>query len=121
MTDRGFVSIEFVLASAMCLFLFVILANLLVVQYGLAAVEASLNQAVRAGTVSGSIQACERKASEVMDGLLGGSMGRQVLVRCASSGETMSATAAVVFDSWTPLQPPFHFEVVARGFIEHSR
>ena len=41
MTDSGFATIEFVVTSALAVLLFVLLANLLVVQYGLAAVNAA--------------------------------------------------------------------------------
>ena len=117
-TDRGLASIEFVLASALGLLLFVLLANVMVVQYGKGAVTSALNQAVREGSISGSTASCEARAKEVLGELLGGWMGQGVVVRCSLSAESLVVRADADFKSWIPLQPNFRFVAAARGTIE---
>ena len=118
MTDSGLVTIEFGVTSALAVLLFVLLANLLVVQYGLAAVNAALNQAVREGSVTGSTDACEAKANEVMGEVLGGWMGSGVMVRCWAAQGSVVARATGSFESLTAIQPDFRVDEVARGFVE---
>lgn len=116
--DRGVSSVQFILASALGLFLFVALANLVVVQYGRGALQSALEQGVRAGTVQGESAACEEKAEEVVGQLLGGRMSDGLAVSCRVVGTTIVASGLAVFPSWTPLASDFHVELTSEAVIE---
>jgi hypothetical protein len=115
--DRGVSSVQFVLASALALFLFLALANLVVVQYGRGAIKSALEQGVRAGSVGG-VSVCEDTAITVVDDLLGGRMSDDLSLACAVEGQAMVATASVTFESWTPLTPDFAFSLTSRAVAE---
>jgi len=110
-------SVQFVLASALALFLFVALANLVVVQYGRGAVRSALEQGARAGTVGG-MERCEETAIQVVEDLLGGRMSDGLIVGCSLSGAGVVAEAEVTFRSWTPLTPDFSVVMSSRAVIE---
>lgn len=115
--DRGVSSVQFVLASGLALLLFLVLANLVVVQYGRGAVRSALEQGARAGTAAGS-SACEEIAAQVVADLLGGRMSDGLVLRCSQVGATVEASASVAFESWTPLTPDFAFSLTARAVAE---
>ncbi|MFP3882732.1 MAG: hypothetical protein ACLFRT_03915 [Actinomycetota bacterium] len=115
--DRGVTSVQFLLASGLALILFLVLANLVVVQYGRGAVRSALEQGARAGTTAGPA-VCEQTAGRVIEDLLGGRMSDGLVVGCDLSGESVVATATGAFESWTPLTPDFGFELTSRGVTE---
>lgn len=115
--EYGVSSVQFVLASALALILFLALANLVVVQYGKGAIRSALEQGARAGTTSG-VAACEERAHQVVDDLLGGRMSDEVVLSCSSSEGSVAAAASVVFESWTPLTPDFSFSLSSTAVIE---
>ena len=114
--EDGVSSVQFLAASAMVLLFFVLVANLIVVQYGRGAVRAALEQGARIGTVRGPAS-CLDATSAVLADLLGGEMGRHVAVECVTEGLDVVATATGTFRSWTPMSPDFivDIEVRARG------
>lgn len=97
--------------------LFLVLANLVVVQYGRGAVRSALEQGARAGTVGG-VSACEETASGVIDDLLGGRMSDGLVLGCSQSGSEIVATASARFRSWTPLTPDFELSLSSRAVSE---
>lgn len=115
LSDRGVSSVQFLLASGLGLVLFLVLANLIVVQYGRGAIRSALDQGVREGAVTSSAARCEARANDVLDQLLGGSMGHGVVVDCELGPSHARATGSAVFPSWTPLSPDFtvHLSAVA--------
>ena len=115
--DGGLGSVQFALASALALFLFLALANLVVVQYGRGAVRSALEQGVRAGTVSGVVE-CEETAHRVISDLLGGRMSDGLVLSCHVSGGAIGATASVTFDSWTPFAPDFNVSMSSTAVVE---
>lgn len=115
--DRGVSSVQFVLASALVLFLFVALANLVVVQYGRGAIRSALEQGARAGSIGG-IAVCEETAHSVVDDLLGGRMSKDLTLSCSTEGAVVAASASVTFESWTPLTPDFSFSLTGRSVDE---
>jgi hypothetical protein len=116
--DRGVSSVQFVLASALGLFLFVALANLVVVQYGRGAVQSALEQGARAGSVRGEPSACEETAEDVLSQLLGGRMSDDLAISCRLVGISMVASGVAVFPSWTPLASDFQVELTSEAVIE---
>jgi hypothetical protein len=115
--DRGVSSIQFVLAAALALVLFLALANLVVVQYGRGAVRSALEQGARAGSFSG-VSGCEATAVQVIADLLGGRMSDGLVLRCVLDEGEVVATASVTFDSWTPLTPDFEFQLSSAAVVE---
>jgi hypothetical protein len=115
--DRGVSSIQFVLAAALALVLFLALANLVVVQYGKGAVRSALEQGARAGSTSG-VAACEATADQVIADLLGGRMSDALVLSCGFADGSVVASASVTFESWTPLTPDFAFYLSASAVVE---
>lgn len=116
--DRGVSSVQFLLASVLALALFMVFANIVVVQYGRGAVRSALEQGARAGSLTGEPIACVDKAEEVLGQLLGGRMSDGLVVRCVPSGNVMAASASTVFESWTPLTPDFVIEISSEALME---
>jgi len=115
--DRGVSSVQFVLASALALVLFLALANLVVVQYGKGAIRSALEQGARAGSTAGP-SVCEDTAGRVVEDLLGGRMSDGLVLNCSISSGSMVASASAVFESWTPLTPDFAFSLSSSAVIE---
>lgn len=115
--DPGVSSVQFVLAAALALILFLALANVVVFQYGRGAVRAALEQGARAGS-TGGVAACEATADQVVDDLLGGRMSDGMVLGCSVSGGLMVASASVTFESWTPLMPDYTFSLTSQAVIE---
>ena len=115
--EDGVSSVQFLAASALVLLFFVLVANLVVVQYGRGAVRSALEQGARIGTVRGPAS-CVDATSGVLADLLGGEMGRDLTVDCARDGRDVVATASGSFRSWTPFSPDFTVEIEVRARAE---
>lgn len=111
--DSGVTSVQFLLASALALMLFLALANLVVVQYGRGAMRSALDQGARVGAISASAADCRQRVDEVLGQLLGGQMGQSVGVSCQVGPGIVSATGVADFVSWTPFTPGFHVEMTS--------
>ncbi len=118
LSEGGVSSIQFVLAAAMALILFLALANLVVVQYGRGAIRSALEQGARSASISGDAIECERKALDVIGQLLGGRMSERIELSCAVGPDQVVAVARAVFESWTVLTPDFEVALEARATLE---
>jgi hypothetical protein len=116
--DRGFTSLQFLIASSLALVVFVVLANIVVVQYSRGAMRSALDQGVRAGTIAGSVDACEDRIGQVLGELLGGSIGETTDFECDVVGTLMQATGELTVDSWTPFTGDFYVDLVAEASLE---
>ena len=116
--DRGVSSVQFVLASALGLFLFVAVCNLVVVQYGRGALQSALEQGVRAGSIGGDASACADRAEDVLNQLLGGRMSDDLVIGCRIAGSGIVASGAGTFPSWTPLASDFSVDLSSEAVIE---
>ncbi|MEA1903045.1 MAG: hypothetical protein U9N56_05900 [Actinomycetota bacterium] len=116
--DRGVTSVQFLLAAALGLLLFLMLANLVVVQYGRGAVRSALDQGARAGALSGASSECADKASAVLGQLLGGRMSDSVTLGCVVVDGSMQARATGIFEGWTFASPDFPFDLVTEATLE---
>ena len=115
--DLGVTSVQFLLASALGLLLFLAVANVVVVQYGRGALRSALEQGARAGTVGGSV-ACEEIAGHVIYQLLGGAMSEDLEIGCAVVGGAVRADGRGEFDSWTPLTGGFPVDISVTAVLE---
>lgn len=116
--DRGITSVQFLLASALSLILFLTFANLVAVQYGRGAIRSALDQGARAGAIVGSPAVCEATARGVLAQLLGGRMGDSVVVSCRPGNGIMTASAFALFESWTPLTADFEISMSGEAALE---
>lgn len=113
--ERGFATVQLVMASALALVLLTLLANVLVNLYARAAIRGALDEGARAGALAdaGPLE-CESRAGSAMRSLLGGPLGDGVHVTCEQAGEWMLATADVRLPSWTPwMQADWSFRLRA--------
>ena len=117
--ERGFTTIQYVIAVAWSLLLLVLVANFLVDLYARGAVRDALDDGVRAGApASAAVPACEERAREVLRGLVRGPLV-QARVRCATSGAFVTADATVSLRSWLPmLVPDWHLSLHAVALRE---
>lgn len=117
--EAGFTTLQFIATAALGLFLFVLLANMIVFQYGKGVVRGALAEGVRAAAPSGAGSAeCERAVENMLENLLGGSMGDGVHVECVDDGVEVVASADVTFGSWVVGVPDWSFHVSARSVKE---
>lgn len=116
--DRGFTSLQFLIASSLALIFFVALANVIVVQYSRAAMRSALDQGVRSGTIAGSAVACEDRIAQVLEDLLSGSIGESTDFECAVVGSLVRASGELTVDSWTPFTGAFEVRLVAEASLE---
>jgi hypothetical protein len=91
-------TIQFVTATALSLFVFVLLANLVVALYARGAVRAAIDEGARAGApVDSSVAECERRANDAL------------------------ARAEVVVAGWIPgVVPDWSFTLTAAAVKEHE-
>lgn len=111
---------QFVLASALGLLVFLMMANLVVVQYGRGAIRSAVEQGARAGAISGDAHDCVSKADAVVRQLLGGRMSDGLDLVCTATGSAMVASAAATFDSWLPVTPDFDVAITSEAVLEAS-
>lgn len=117
----GFTTAGFVVAVGFSMLFFVLLANLMVVQYGRGVVRVALDEGARHGARYGAAgPACELRIREVLGGLLGGEMGSGVSYRCEGDSHRTRATAQVVFPAWVPGVPEFRFQMAATAAAERK-
>lgn len=116
--DRGISSVQFLLSSALGLLMFLILANLVVVQYGRGAIRSALEQGARAGALTEDATECVARAEEVIGQLLGGRMSDGLDLECTASGSAMVASGTGSFESWTPMIPDFEIAIRSEAVLE---
>ena len=93
-------------AVALSLLLLVLIANVILVQYARGVVRAAAEEGAQAASRLTATEAdCEARAAEVLDGLLGGSMGDGVTVECSTGTTEVAATVEYSFTPWLPLIP----------------
>ena len=121
-TTAGMTTVQFVTATALSLFVFVLLANLVVALYARGAVRAAIDEGARSGApVDSSVAECERRADDALDDLLGGRMRSAVHVGCVENSGTVRARADVVIAGWIPgVVPDWSFTLTATAVKEHE-
>lgn len=104
LTDRGFASVQFVVAAALALLAVVWLADALVVRYAEGVMGVAAREGARAGSIAGG-PACRATADEWLEEGLGGAMGDAVTVVCEGSPTEVRVTVEGTFDAWMPGVP----------------
>jgi len=127
--DGGFATIQFVLATGLALLFLVLVANIIVFQYGRGVVRAATDEAARAGSLAAGsdaerVEACGHRADDVLDDLLSGPLGDGVAVSCSVeySGPVpvVTARADVTFRSWIDPVPDWSFTATAVAVSEEE-
>ena len=118
----GFASIEYVLAAAFTLLLFVVASNVIVDLYIRAAVREALDEGARAAVVAGrDANDCRRKAEQVLTTLVTRYHGSSFAVSCELDAGWVVARARVAVPGFAPmLIPTWHFELEARASREST-
>ena len=124
--EQGFGTIEYLAAVGISLILLVMVANVIVVQYGRGVLRAAVDEGVRDGsryfaeeqlaTVEGR---CEHRAQEVIHNLLRGRMGRGLIPRCRATDTDVTAVIEGRFEGWLPGIPDF--DATTRGTAARER
>lgn len=121
-SDWGFVTIEYVLAVGLSMVVLVVIANVVVFEYGHGVVRAAVDQGVREGARTPSpVASCQAAAQQVIDDLLGGRtgpMGSGVSITCTQAGTQIAATAHARFHAWLRPIPDWSFSASASGAVE---
>jgi hypothetical protein len=103
----GLITIQYVVATALSLVVFVALANAVVDLYTRGVARAAVDEGARAGAVlDATADDCRRRARGVLDGAVAPGT---VEVDCREAGGSMRARARVVLDGWIPGIPSWRF------------
>ncbi len=105
--ERGFTTIQYVVATAFSLLLFVLVANLLVDLYERGAVRDALDEGVRAGVpISATVDDCLARVHDVVGAVANGSSVLVEDLSCTRDGERIVSSAHVRLRSWFPMLLP---------------
>jgi len=117
--EVGFITIQFVLATALSLMVFVMLANFLVFLYARGVVRAAVDEAARTGgRADAGVHQCEARADDVLTALLSG-MRSDVQVECSVGTDVVRSEARVTLRGWLPpLTPDWSFTLVGQSVRE---
>jgi hypothetical protein len=116
--QRGFTTIEYVLATGLSLLLFVLAANLLVDIYERGAARDALDEGVRAGVPIGATAEQCRDAARAVVADVAPTLQVDEL-SCTDVGARVVARALVVLPSWLPmLVPAWHLDLRAQAVRE---
>jgi hypothetical protein len=127
--DRGFVTIEYLIAVGLSLVVLIVVVNLVVWEYGRGVVATAVDQGARSGARVAVGQpavaeaACEQAGMQVIDDLLGGpaaAMGRGVSLSCTEQGGEIQAVARTHFDAWFRALPGWSFTARGTAAVEPS-
>ena len=114
-------TIQYVVATAFSLIVFVGMANFIVDLYARGVVRSAVDEGARAGaTIDASAADCTRRARDVLTNLLGGAAGRDVRVSCREVNGVMRARADVSFPGWLPIVPTWSFRLDGTVTKEHA-
>lgn len=107
-------TIQYVWGVALSLVFLVVVANLVAFQYGRGVVRSALDEGARAGSRATATAAeCQGRARQVLDQLLGGTLGDDVSVACEDLGDRIVASAEGSFPAWIAVVPDHRFHVRA--------
>ena len=120
--DSGMTTLQFVVATAMALVVFVMLANFVVDLYARGAIRAAVDEGARSGApIDSSAGECRRRANDALDDLIGGTMRSGVRVDCVEDSGTMRAHATVVLHGWLPgIVPDWSFVLTGTAVKERE-
>jgi hypothetical protein len=104
--QRGFTTVQYVVATSFSFVLFVLVANVLVDGYERAAFRDALDEGVRAAVPTGSPAICEGRVHTVTGSLAASAHIRVDELECTRQGDAVVAVARVTLRSWLPMLLP---------------
>jgi hypothetical protein len=113
--ERGMTSLSTVLAASFALVVFLALGNLILVQYGRGVARAAVDEAVRRGSVLGN---CADTAQAVLDDLIGGPFGADLVVECEVNDGVVVASVSGLLPALVPFLPDFAVRATASALME---
>jgi len=115
-------TLQYVVAIACSLVMFVMLVNVVVDLYARGAVRAAVDEGVRAAApIDASPAECAARAKDVLDDLVGGRIRAGVQITCAEGADETTARAEVRLRSWLGLIPDWSFTLTGTAVKERDR
>jgi hypothetical protein len=119
--EDGMSTVQYVVATACSLLVFVLLVNLVVDLYARGAVRAAVDEAARAGApIDASSGNCAARARDVLEHLVGRRLRSGIDVECAEAAGAVTARADVRLPSWLGL-PDWAFTLTGSAVKERDR
>lgn len=116
--ESGFATVQHIVAASIVLVFFVVLTNLVVMQYGRAVMRSAADEGARAGALSGSGPGeCIRRIGGVIGDLAGGALFADLDWECGRDGEWMVASVGGSIAGWV-LVPDLRVRVEGRAQTE---
>ncbi|MEX2654085.1 MAG: hypothetical protein WD532_03545 [Acidimicrobiia bacterium] len=116
--EDGMATLPTVVAATFALATFVLLANLVLVQYARGVARTAVDEAVRRASVAAEpSSACAAALTEVLSDLLGGSFGAGLDPTCQVSEGVVVASITGVLPAILPAAPTFSIRAEASALI----
>jgi hypothetical protein len=116
--EQGMTTLPTVVAASFALVMFVLLANLVLVQYARGVSRTAVDEAVRRAAVAAEPSSvCAAALSEVLSDLLGGSFGAALEPGCQVSDDVVVASVRGVVPAILPVIPSFGVRAEASALI----
>ncbi len=120
--ESGMVTLQYVVATAFALVVFVLLVNVVVDLYARGAVRAAVDEGVRAAApLDASPAECSARAQDVLDDLVGGRIRAGVRITCGEGADGVTARADVRLSSWLGFIPDWSFTLTGTAVKERDR
>lgn len=120
--ERGDSFVVTLVAVLILLGVFLMATNLVVDEYGQGVLRTAVDEAAQAGAEQGAsdaaASACQAKESEVMSGLLSGTLADGVHLSCAVDGDQVVATATGHLPAWLPPVPEVGVHALGTSVLE---
>ena len=122
-SESAFTSLQFAVMAFFTMLVFAAAVNLVAMQYQRGAVRVAVDEGARLGaSVGHSTDDCERLADAILrdggSGLLRGSLGSGIDIRCDLRGDHVVATAVGSAEWWIGGLPDIDFTVEGRAIVE---
>lgn len=116
--ERGMTTLPTVVAASFALVVFVALAELVLVQYARGVARTAVDEAVRTSSVAGGdVAVCLGAVEAVLDDLLGGSFGADLVGECHVDDQAVFASVEGDLPPLLPILPPFTLAVEASSSL----
>lgn len=116
--ERGMTTLPTVAAASLALVMFVLLANLVLVQYARGVSRTAVDEAVRRAAVAVDPSAtCAAALTEVLSDLLGGSFGAGLQPACRVSDDVVVASVSGSLPGILPITPDFDVTAEASALL----
>ncbi len=118
--QAGFATVQHVAAAALAMVFFVFLANLIVMQYTMAAVTGALDEGVRlaARSAGDHPEVCLERIDAAVGSMLAAPISSSLQVSCWIEGSVVRAEAIGLLRGWLPAVPDVPFRREAFSPLE---